>query len=454
MKRFLLLGLVLALSVSTYASHLMGGEIVVKHDTADQHTIYLRLYRDDYGIPFANGYQVGVLDTSSQTMNYIQMTLDTSGFLPTSAYPIEFAVYTGTVSLQNGFYYFGWDNCCRNAAIQNATAPGSASMQLHASLLVDGMGNSTPDFGIQPALIVPVDTVWTHNSLPFDVNGDSIAWRLDTPLDLDTSSNGSGQVYVAGYTHPPSDSTGVFSINSATGTITWDPAALGNYIASVLVEEYRNGVRIGAIRRDYQFVVISDSSNLRIDNINQVPVNTDGDYEFSANAMDNINFTLRASNSTGNADIEVYGEPLNFNNNPATVNIIDNGSNVSAEFDWTPNHSQARNRAYPVVYRVSDDVFNFDFTILYRVNEVNTSIGESPEMEINLYPNPAIESFNVKLEEVIKYVQIYDMNGKLVSSHNGNGQESMNIVAPSTSGIYLVHIASPSGLQTLKLSIK
>ena len=54
-------------------------------------------------------------------------------------------------------------------------------MFLHAEVKIDSTNNSTPYFLAPPITYLPVNTQWTYNPLPFDANGDSLVWSLDTP---------------------------------------------------------------------------------------------------------------------------------------------------------------------------------------------------------------------------------------------------------------------------------
>ncbi|MBK9319365.1 MAG: hypothetical protein IPM91_11400 [Bacteroidetes bacterium] len=103
---------------------------------------------------------------------------------------------------------------------------------------------------MNPPIVLAQDSVpFYYNPLPFDADGDSIAWSLDVPL----SGNG---VPVAGYTLPPSDSLVPFNMDPITGEITFLPNTLCNFQVSVRVKEYRNGVQIGEITRDMQIIVV------------------------------------------------------------------------------------------------------------------------------------------------------------------------------------------------------
>ena len=130
---------------------------------------------------------------------------------------------------------------------------GAESFALSTSFNVDTLNpNSSPSYLSLPVAYLPSDTLWQYNPLPFDPDGDSLAWSLTTPL-------GSGAL-VAGYqflddTVFYSNTSNPFALDSVTGELTWNAKMHGNFVAAFLIEEYRNGVKIGEMRRDMQYIV-------------------------------------------------------------------------------------------------------------------------------------------------------------------------------------------------------
>ena len=108
-----------------------------------------------------------------------------------------------------------------------------------------------------------------HNPAAFDVDGDSLAFRLSVPKTSVTVPGCVGKD-IPVYQDPTRFSTAsenggapTFSINAKTGELCWDaPGQAGQYNFAFIIEEWRNGVLIGEITRDMQ-IFVSDSKNQR-----------------------------------------------------------------------------------------------------------------------------------------------------------------------------------------------
>ena len=66
------------------------------------------------------------------------------------------------------------------------------------------------------------------------------------------------------------------SINAYTGEISWTASAIGNYVYTVICEEYRNGIKLGEIRRDMQFIVIPNGTIPTLSNLGNFSTNQNG----------------------------------------------------------------------------------------------------------------------------------------------------------------------------------
>lgn len=452
MKKIILLAFFLFVFTggSVWASHLMGGEVTARHLSGNDYEVTMTVYRDTLGISMSTVAYFDVLDSNGIVISNFSTPFNSvvSGILiPGYPYGVEMYVFIDTISfIGNGVFSVQYYDCCRNASIINMSNPSSESMILSTTISNLISGNSTPVFLAPPVFFVQVNTPWTYNPLPYDIDGDSLSWSLDIPL----SQNG---VPVIGYALPYADSTGPFVISNITGEISWTPNFLGNFATSVLVEEYRNGVKIGEIRRDMQMIVVADTSQIaKIRNFNTFSLNNQGIPYVKIQPNQSYQVTLFASdpNPMETVRFEAYGEPFQFSTHAADFNVSSKklGDNEkTGEFTWNPSPSMARTEPYIVAFRVGDDYFTNDYTVLFQVEEplsVQTfnyfSIG-------NIYPNPASSNLflSVSLDKETKIsIRILDLlgNEKLIvpATDYNEGKHLISAVINLANGQYIAQI--------------
>ena len=387
----LLIGLI---SLSTFASHLMGGQIVATNLGGYEYEIKLTAYRDTMGIPMVNHAMFQITRDSAGVITPITTLtvladLMSGGLVMgvSAAYGVEVYTYTDTITFyQNGYYTVYWQDCCRNHAVLNMGNAGAEPFALSTSFNVDTLSpNSSPSYLSLPVAYLPADTLWQYNPLPFDPDGDSLAWSLTTPL-------GNG-VAVAGYqflddTVSYSNASNPFALDSVTGELTWNAKMQGNFVAAFLIEEYRNGVKIGEMRRDMQYIVVNDTSNYLpvVSNMMSFPTNSGGYPYVVISPFQNYSVSLLASDPNINdvVTLNAFGEPFNLTtSSPSFLTFpTGNGNEIEGIFSWTPNISDVRTQPYLVVFRVSDGFYNFDYTVQIEVSSV-TSIKEVGIKSIN-----------------------------------------------------------------------
>lgn len=462
------------------ATHLMGGEITARQIVDSVYQITLTVYRDTLGIPMDSLANFTLRDSSGSVILTFQTPQDTlfSGTrLRLYPYGVEVYVFVDTIHLPGeGMYHLSFLDCCRNGAIQNLNSPLNENMYLTTTLsYFNNASNSTPFFLVPPVIFLPVNTTWAYNPLPFDWNGDSLVFSLDTPLTTFNTN-------CAGYSAPPSVSTNPFSLNAANGSITWTASTVGNFNATVLVDEYRNGVKIGEIRRDMQFIVINTSSSMaRMTNMNQVSQNSRGDYEVRINANELYDFAFYAEDpdSLDKVAIHAFGEPFMLppgrRANFSTVKTGKTyGNEVKGVINWKPLSSEIRRKPYITVYRVTDGLFANDYTIMYQVIEpnrqhpvpgqgVSNGIGESEGLSnFEIFPNPVQDfltlSFGMKAEKDVN-MAIFDLNGQLSFSRNlgslNSGNHVLTVPIDLESGTYFVVLSSDDAfLESKRIIVK
>ncbi len=460
MKKLYLSLLMTLIGLQASATHLMGGEILLHDLNNGQHVITLLVYRDTIGIPMDltatfnfSGPNGQSFSTSTQYDSIISGNL-----LPMYPYGVEIYLFIDTVTLPSpGLWEVYWQDCCRNAAIQNLNNPLGDNMILKTSLLVDSVApNSTPFFIVPAAIFLPLQTPWQYNPLPFDVDGDSLHWRIDTPL---TRVN----QYCAGYTDPSSDPSNPFSIDPVTGTISWTANNMGNYVASILVDQYRNGQWVGHIRRDMQFIVVnpgqgfpewSGLGNFNKDSLGHFSLDLVAGESFTLDLWGNHSDASRITDLEMGAFSEIFLDP----SHQAEFKVYRNRlvKKIHGVFSWNPSVMDIRENPYLVTFRISDGFFTDDKT--FKLN-VNTAVGQSEldtRHSFNVYPSPANDLLVIEItgqESGETALSLYDMTGrKVMPDKSWQIKVGDNKLILETnrlpSGVYILNLVDSRGLST------
>jgi len=467
-------------SLKVNATHLMGGQITVEHLGTDSTLVRLTIYRDTTGIP---------MDTSAQSFEisydslcsapFATILFDFAGFSSLGS-GVEEYIFTKTLSPSAGLpaylsdssaadYYLKWIYCCRNNAIVNLTSPGSNNMVLQTRYHTVGLAgfNSTPIFLNQPVTTAEINLPWAYNPLPFDADADSLYWYLDQPWDQCQSP-------CAGYYLPVGLPTDPFTINPATGQITWTPTALGNWNATVMVNEYRGGQLIGFIRRDMQIIVLDSaafaSGNKPVVSINGITVQNQQQFMFTIPANQNFNLISNATDIDGDAlKFTVQGEPFILSSNPATSSVVDGLGNASASISWTPSVPQARDKLYNLTLRTYEKnvssvyVKILDITVQLKVEAFATGINtmEKNNSLLKLSPVPANQfstlQFSSKENESTK-IMIHDLFGRVMNVYTVSAKAGINVFMIPTldlsNGMYMITLQSANTKSSTKILVQ
>ncbi len=180
-----------------------------------------------------------------------------------------------------GGYYIIWERCCRNDALTNvntATVAGAAmTFYLEFPPMTKSgtiFANSAPDFRIPNGSYICINKPFTFNAGAIDADGDQLRYSLVTPLNGYTTRTQPTSIsdvprssyptitWSAGYGlanaipgNPP------LTINPTTGQLSVRATEEGLFLFTVQCEEFRNGQRIGVVRRDFQLPVVDCSKN-------------------------------------------------------------------------------------------------------------------------------------------------------------------------------------------------
>jgi len=394
----LLLSLFLGLYfTSSMGSHLMGGQITARNLGGLTYEVTLTLYRDTLGIPMYATALVYYFDSLSMPL----MVRTVPVGAPTSiGNGVEKYSYVDTVTFPNaGTFRAHFYDCCRNAAILNiGSGAGTGNLYLDNIIYADST-NSSPIFLNDPITIAQDSVPFSYNPSPFDIDGDSLSWTMDIPMDYIVGSP-TGIPFPIYYL-PPSDTANPFTLNPVTGEITFTPVAIGNFQISVKAIEYRNGVAIGSIRRDMQLIVIP-SPNTPI-----IVSATPNIYRLSPNS----NTTAAPTYVNPGQHLQFLFDAYNYDNGPIVTTVSGTAflaptpavvtsnnpysnfgffTNTHTIIDWYPTQADVRSTPYNIIFRCADfyGPYKFYNDHTYAVYVTNSPLGiNDPNSPDN---NPAI----------------------------------------------------------------
>ena len=266
------------------ATHLIGGEITYSCLGDNQYEIQVVIYRDcgpsnSNNTGFDNGGIISIYNMNNNLYDVLDHGFAVSEFVVDEftsecvTLPPELCVEKGTYTIvtslpDNGNgYQIVYQRCCRNDQVINIQDPEDMGSSLVAYIPSSSNVecNNSPVFDSFPPLALCVGTDVEITQSATDIDGDDLVYSFIAPYhgssDIDPT-----ETYPPPYTQVlweegysdfyPMDSDPIIDIDSETGLITGTPNQEGYYVIGVKVEEYRNGVYLGEIIRDFRFLVV------------------------------------------------------------------------------------------------------------------------------------------------------------------------------------------------------
>ena len=253
------------------ATHVAGADITYEHVGGNSFLITVNIF-DDCGSTANVGSTITVdftnscgLASFSQTFNQISST-EVSQLCP-SEQPNSTCnggnlpgmlqrVYQATVLLDScDSWTITWGIANRNASV-NLDPPGNTYyFAVTASLnSASAPTNNSPEFNSQPIPYVCANQLVNYSFGVSELDGDSLVYSFTDPLGGAAGSI-TTLTYQPGFT-VQQPIPGIV-LDPVTGLLVFTPTTLGGFVVVVKVEEYRNGVLIGYVKRDIQFIVRS-----------------------------------------------------------------------------------------------------------------------------------------------------------------------------------------------------
>jgi gliding motility-associated-like protein len=171
-------------------------------------------------------------------------------------------------------YYMVWERCCRNGVINNIINPGGAGQTFYLEF-PPVVRNGQAFINSSPALFPPLSDYACVNQ-PFffdfsgtDPDGDELRYSLTTPLNGFSTANEPAPVNPRPAPYPLVQFTPGIGVNNmvpgtppltvspTTGILNLTASRSGLHVFAVRCEEFRNGIKIGEVRREFQLMVLN-----------------------------------------------------------------------------------------------------------------------------------------------------------------------------------------------------
>jgi|GEM_PF-1264203 len=270
-RRFILLSIVFfAIIPLCNATHIRGGYLTGERisTTSFTYRFTVTLFRDNGGVPPQPGtISFGYASATDVLVEPVSLGF-IDGLQDTQGDATEILIYQIDHTFPTeGTYKVSYFEQNRNPGVRNMFASGNTAFFLESTFVINPSNsiNSSPTFSNQICNIGYIGQIYSYNFAAFDADGDSLSYRLSVPLQgLDEEGN---SIAVENYLLPNalsyqaerSDGQGraIFQIDATTGQLIFDaPGSIGEYNAAIVVDEWRNGLKIGTVNYDFQIIII------------------------------------------------------------------------------------------------------------------------------------------------------------------------------------------------------
>lgn len=328
-----------AFPVSLIATHQRAAEITYRHISALTYEITLISYT--YTPSPANAYRDYLTihwgDATTSEIHRVEIK-----YLPND---ISFNRYVGEHTFSGpATYTISCEDPNRNGGILNIPNSINVPLFIYSELVISpfiGGYNNSPVLLLPPIDNACVNQPFLHNPGAYDVDGDSLSYRLVTCL-------GAMGLPILGYTLPPA--TDSLVLNPVTGDLYWvTPPQQGEYNIAILIEEWRNGAKIGSVLRDMQIIVIA---------CNNKPPVIEPLQDTCVEAGQTLTFPVRAYDPDSNVlTLTATGGPFLLPDHMAVMepNPATDSAHVSALFTWQTVCGHVKINPYQVFFKVQDN---------------------------------------------------------------------------------------------------
>ncbi|MDJ1504499.1 gliding motility-associated C-terminal domain-containing protein [Xanthocytophaga agilis] len=363
-------------------------------------------------------------------------------------------------------YYVVWERCCRNRTIVNIRNPEAAGNSFYLEFPPVRVNqkpfiNSSPVFSIPKGDYACVNKPFTFEFGATDVNGDELRYSLVTPYTgYSTQQNPSPLASSAPY--PTVQWIAGVSLNNVipgpkplrvdpkTGVLSFTANKVGLYVFSVLCEEYRNNVKIGEVRRDFQLLVVDCPTTIppvaQLKEKGKSSFYKEGEIMILKASQDDRCLDLLLSDANGGTNLKVKINPINFSPDmvsisPASGTIQNAQDTLRSKLCWSECAASDAKNPYEFDVIVEDDGCPRPEADTLHVKLIIEPLpNQGPEVKTNLPGNMALvmegenltfnvtgidsDEDNIYLEAIGRGFSLSDLG---MSFSNGTGKASLTL---------------------------
>ena len=347
--RIFLLILFLSGSILLHATHNRAGEITYTQTGANTVKISVVTYTkasSPADRPYIElSWGDGKADTLKRADGYPKLfgpDLNTNLYEATHTYP------------SSGEYTIAFEDPNREEGVVNIPNSVNVPFYIFTKIILNPFlgNNNSPKLLYPPIDNACLGKMYLHNPGAYDPDGDSLVYSL-------VNCKGTGGVDVSGYFFPAGT-----SLNYLTGDFSWNvPTQLGDYNFAILIEEYRNGYKIGSILRDMQVSVVNCPPN-------DPPV-IHVKEDICIEAGDTLNENVWALDPDLGDSITLSAVSATFSLSAPTLVFNQPVSGIDSaggNFSWMPTCAHVRKQPYTVLFKAHDNAEPVNLFDLKTVN--------------------------------------------------------------------------------------
>jgi len=377
MKKSLILLFVLIWYASPLlATHQRAGEITYKYISGLTYEITIVTY--SYAPSPADRFELEIQwgDNTSTILPRNNGPLGAQGHVGEIVGPdIKKNLYTGVHTFPGAAtYIISLEDPNRNYGIQNIPNSVEVPLYIQTQLIINPFigANSSPQLLLPPIDLGCVGQPYLHNPGAYDADGDSLSFRL-------TTCRGAGGDFIPGFQLPNQVGSNVgstFTMNPVSGEILWkSPKMQGEYNIAFLIEEWRNGLKIGYVTRDMQITIVTCNDEAPV----IVPI-----ADTCVEAGDTLEFRVIATDAdSNNIKLTAAGAPFEITDPAIFTSPTDSVGRNTGIFTWITTCNHVRKNPYQVYFRASDNATPVNLFDLITMNI--KVVGPAPE---NLIATP------------------------------------------------------------------